>query len=61
MGYSLWYVKIDPSQNQDQSTSLERSYKELLNAIKSVTTLTLLYYPYYIILLLLLDISQYAF
>ena len=33
MGYnSLWYVKIDPSQNQDLSTSLERSYKKLLNA-----------------------------
>ena len=32
LGYSLWYVKIDPSQNQDLSTSLERSYKELLNA-----------------------------
>ena len=31
IGYSLWYVKIDPSQNMDQSTSLERSYKELLN------------------------------
>ena len=31
MGYSLWYVKIDPSQNHDLSTSLERSYKELLN------------------------------
>ncbi len=29
---SIWYVKIDPSQNIDQSTSLERSYKELLNA-----------------------------
>ncbi len=35
MGYSLWYVKIDPSQNQDLSTSLERSYKELLNALIS--------------------------
>ncbi len=32
MSYSFWYVKIDPSQNQDLSTSLERSYKELLNA-----------------------------
>ncbi len=32
MGYSLWYVKIEPSQNQDLSTSLERPYKELLNA-----------------------------
>ena len=32
MGYSLWHVKIDPSQNQDLSTSFERSYKELLNA-----------------------------
>ena len=32
MGYNLWYVKIDPSQNQYLSTSLERSYKELLNA-----------------------------
>ncbi len=35
MGYSLWYIKIDPSQNQDLSTSLERSYKELLNALIS--------------------------
>ena len=35
MGYSLWYVKIDSSQNMDQSTSLERSYKELLNALIS--------------------------
>ncbi len=25
-GYSLWYVKIDQSQNMDQSTSLERPY-----------------------------------
>ncbi len=31
----LWYVKIDPSQNQDLSTSLERPYKELLNALIS--------------------------
>ena len=30
--YSLWYVKIEPSHNIEQSTSLERSYKELLNA-----------------------------
>ena len=30
--YSLWYVKIDHSQNQYLSTSLERPYKELLNA-----------------------------
>ena len=35
MGYNLWYVKIDPSQNQDLNTSLERSYKELLNALIS--------------------------
>ncbi len=35
MGYSLWYVKIDQSQNQDLSTSLERSYKELLNQLFS--------------------------
>ena len=35
MGYSLWYVKIDPSQNQDLSTSLERPYRELLNALIS--------------------------
>ncbi len=28
----LWYVKIDPSQNQDSSISLERPYKILLNA-----------------------------
>ncbi len=27
--YSLWYVKIDQSQNQDLSTSLERPCKEL--------------------------------
>ncbi len=33
--YSLWYVKIDSSQNQDLSTSLERLYKELLNALIS--------------------------
>ena len=33
---SLWYVKIDSSQNQDLSTSLERSYKELLNAFFAV-------------------------
>ena len=32
MGYSLWYVKIDRSQDQDLSTSLESLYKELLNA-----------------------------
>ncbi len=34
-GYSLWFVKIDPSQNMDHSTSLERSYKELLNVLFS--------------------------
>ena len=33
MGYSLWYIKIDPSQNQDSNTLLKRSYKELLNAL----------------------------
>ncbi len=33
--YSLWYVQIDPTQNIDQSTSLERTYKELLNALIS--------------------------
>ncbi len=33
--YSLWYMKIDSSQNQDLSTSLERPYKELLNALIS--------------------------
>ncbi len=27
----LWYVKIDPSQNQNSSTSLEKPYKKLLN------------------------------
>ena len=32
MGYTLWYVKIDPSQKQDLSTLLESPYKELLNA-----------------------------
>ena len=31
----LCYVKIDPSQNLDLSISLERSYKELLNALIS--------------------------
>ena len=30
--FGVWFVKIDPSQNQDLSTSLERPYKELLNA-----------------------------
>ncbi len=35
MGYSLWYVKIDPSQNQDLSTSLERPSQQLLNALIS--------------------------
>ncbi len=33
--YSLWYVKIDPSQNQDLTASLESPYKELLNALIS--------------------------
>ena len=32
-GLCLWYVKTDPSQNQDLSTSLEKPYKELLNAL----------------------------
>ncbi len=32
MGYSLLYVKIDLSQNQNLGTSLERPYKKLLNA-----------------------------
>ena len=31
MGYSLRYIKIDPSHNMDQSTLLEGPYKELLN------------------------------
>ncbi len=31
----LWYLKIEPSQNKDLSTSFERPYKELLNAIIS--------------------------
>ncbi len=35
MGYSLWYVKTEPSQNLNSSTSLERPYKELLNALFS--------------------------
>ncbi len=30
---SLWYIKIDPSQNQDLNTSLEKPYKKLLNAL----------------------------
>ncbi len=29
------FVKIDQSQNMDQSTSLERCYQELLNAMFS--------------------------
>ncbi len=33
MGFSLWYVKIYPSQNHDLSISLERPYKEVLNAL----------------------------
>ncbi len=32
MNYSLWYIKIDPPQNQNLTTSLELPYKELLNA-----------------------------
>ncbi len=35
MGYSLLYVKIDPSQNQYLRISLERPRKELLNALIS--------------------------
>ncbi len=36
MGYiSLWYVKIDPSQNYNLSTSLERPYKKLFNVLIS--------------------------
>ncbi len=35
LGYSPWYIKIDLSQNMDPSTLLERSYKELLNALFS--------------------------
>ncbi len=38
MGYidiRLWYIKIDVSQNMDQSTSLERSFKKLLNVLIS--------------------------
>ncbi len=31
----LWYIKIYSSQNQDLSTSLERPYEELLNALIS--------------------------
>ncbi len=34
-GDSLWYIKIDLSQNQDLITLLKRSYKELLNALIS--------------------------
>ncbi len=41
-GYSLWFVKIDPSQNMDHSTSLERSYKELLNELYILGNWTLL-------------------
>ncbi len=36
VAWSLWYVKTDPSQNQDSSTSLGRPYKELLNAFFSL-------------------------
>ncbi len=32
MGYSLWYIKTEPSQNQNLSTSLERPHKKLLIA-----------------------------
>ena len=32
---SVWYVKIDHTQNIDLSTSLEMPYKELLNALFS--------------------------
>ena len=31
----LWYVTINLPQNKNVSTSLERSYKELLNALIS--------------------------
>ena len=31
--YSLWYVKIELSQNQDLSTSLKMPHNELLNAL----------------------------
>ncbi len=41
MGYSLWYIKIDPSQNQDLSTSLEKrhtkSYWTHFLVLKSIT------------------------
>ena len=32
---NLWYVKIDPSQNQDPSTSLERKEEEKKQKKKS--------------------------
>ncbi len=35
LAYSLWYVKIKLSQNQDLSIPLERPYKKLLNALIS--------------------------
>ncbi len=35
MGYSLWYVKTEPFQNQDLSTLSESPYKEQLNALIS--------------------------
>ena len=34
IGYSLWYIKINPSQNQDLNTSLEKSYEELLSKLQ---------------------------
>ncbi len=36
---SFYYVKIDPSQNQNLSISFERPYKELSNVLISVTAL----------------------
>ncbi len=34
ISYSLWYIKIDSSQNQDLSTSLKRPYKnQVLNTV----------------------------
>ncbi len=35
MGYIFWYIKINPTQNHNSSTSLDRYYKGLLIALIS--------------------------
>ncbi len=32
---SLWYIKFDPSYNQNLNISFKRPYKELLNPLNS--------------------------